>query len=145
MTDGNKRLRVETVRGEPYHVAGRRLIPVARVISFGRAKATIGKGQAGGRGRGFSISLGDTKATLGRDRVSGWGGAFAHVTPLEVVEETPDGECRIPITDGTATALRGIALGAVAVILFFRLIRLLARRLAVSSSRSVRKRLARSD
>jgi len=66
--------------------------------------------------------------------VSGWGGAFAHVTPLEIVEETPDGERHVAITDRTATALQGIALGAVAVVLFFGLIRLLARRFAGSSS-----------
>ena len=30
--------RAATVRGEPYHVAGRKLIPVARILSFGKAR-----------------------------------------------------------------------------------------------------------
>jgi len=44
--------RAETVQGEPWEVAGWRLTPVARLISFGRAKATIGTKEIGGWGAG---------------------------------------------------------------------------------------------
>lgn len=105
MGDSGGRFRVETVRGEPYEVGGRRLIPEARLTSFGKARATIGTRQ-----------------------VSGWCGGFAQVTPLAVVEETPDGERRIAIDDRTSRAVRDLFLRAVAVVLFFGLIRWLARR-----------------
>jgi uncharacterized spore protein YtfJ len=103
MGDSGGRFRVETVRGEPYEVDGRRLIPVARLASFGKARATIGTRQ-----------------------VSGWGGGFVQVTPLAVVEETPEGERRIAIVDRTSQAMLGMALGAVAIILVLGLIRWLA-------------------
>jgi uncharacterized spore protein YtfJ len=99
------RFRVETVHGEPYEVGGRRLIPVARLTSFGKARATIGTRQ-----------------------VSSWGGGFVQVTPLAVVEETPEGERRIAIADRTSRAMGGLVLGAAAIVLFFALIRWLARR-----------------
>jgi len=101
----NGRFRVERVRGEPYEVGGWRLIPVARIASFGKAKATIGTKQ-----------------------VSGWAGGFARVTPLAVVAETPEGERQIAITDRASQAVRGMVLGAVAMLLFFGLIRWLVRR-----------------
>jgi|GEM_PF-1368390 len=94
------RLRVETVHGEPYEVGGRRLIPVARIASFGKARATIGARQ-----------------------VSGRGGGFVQVTPLAVVEETPEGERRIAIADRTSQAVWSLALAAVAIVLGFGLIR----------------------
>jgi hypothetical protein len=93
------------VHGEPYEVGGRRLIPVARLTSFGKARATIGTRQ-----------------------VSGWGGGFVQVTPLAVVEETPEGERCIAIADRTSRAMGGLVLGAAAIVLFFGLIRWLARR-----------------
>jgi len=105
MGDSGGRFRVETVRGEPYEVGGRRLIPVARLASFGKARATIGTRQVGG-----------------------WGGGFVQVTPVAVVEETPEGERRIPIDDRTLRALRDLVLRAVAVILVFGLIRWFAGR-----------------
>jgi len=96
----NGRLRVETVYGEPYEVGGRRLVPIARITSFGKAKATIGTKQ-----------------------VSGWGGGFVQVTPLALVEETPEGESRIAITDGESQAVRNMVLGSMVMVLLFGLIR----------------------
>lgn len=96
--------RIETVRGEPYHIGGRTLTPVARIITFGRAKATVGSHQSGGFGFGF-----------------------AHVTPLAVVEET-DGETRtISLRSGSAQAVRGMLGAAAAVTLVCAVVRTLAR------------------
>lgn len=75
--------RVKTVQGQPYHVGGRKLVPVVRIVAFGKAKATVGTHQMGG-----------------------WGSGFVWIKPLTVLEETPEGERRIAITDGTATAMR---------------------------------------
>ena len=46
----NRLLRVQTVRGEPYEVRGRRLVPLARVVSLGRARATVGTHRLEGQG-----------------------------------------------------------------------------------------------
>jgi uncharacterized spore protein YtfJ len=97
--------RIETVRGQPVHVGERTLIPVARIVSFGRARGTIGA-----------------------DRIGGWGAGFAWVTPVAVVEETPEGERCTPIADETAAALRGLLGAAVAITLFFTAVRWLVRR-----------------
>ena len=99
-----KSFRVRTVRGEPYDVNGRTLTPTARVVSYGRARVTIGT-----------------------DQVSGWGGGFAQITPLAVAEQTAEGEHSIAIHDATATALRGMLAGAVAMTLFLTAIRWLVR------------------
>ena len=95
---------VKTVRGDPYYVGERELIPEARVISFGKARGTIGDG-----------------------RVSGRGGGFAWIKPLAVIEVTPDGERRIPIQSGTAAAMRGMLTVTIAMMLFLTTIRWLVR------------------
>lgn len=97
--------RIKTVRGEAYSVGGRRLIPVARIVSFGKARGTIGSGS-----------------------VSGWGGGFALIVPVAIVEETAEGERRVAITDATSSALRGMFGAAMAITLFFVVVRWLARR-----------------
>ena len=97
-------LRVKTVRGEPYNVGGRELIPVVRVVSFGQARGTVGTRHVGGRG-----------------------GGFVWIKPLAVIEVTPDGERRIPIQDGTAAATRGMLVAAISMTLLFTAIRWLAR------------------
>jgi uncharacterized spore protein YtfJ len=84
--------RVKTVQGQPYYVDGRKLVPVVRIVAFGKARATVGTHRIGGIGSGFV-----------------W------MKPLAVLEETPEGERRIAVTDGTATALRGL-LGVAATI-----------------------------
>jgi uncharacterized spore protein YtfJ len=98
-------LRVETVREEPYYIGERKLTPVTRIVSFSKGRGTVGAG-----------------------RISGWGGGFAWIKPLAFIEESADGEVRIPINDATATALRGMLAGAVAIVLFFTVIRFLVRR-----------------
>jgi len=98
-------LRVKTVRGDPYYVDGRELIPVVRVVSFGKARATIGTRQVGGRG-----------------------GGFVWIKPLAVLEVTPTGERRIAIQDGTAAAVRGMLAAMISMTLLFTAIRWLARR-----------------
>jgi hypothetical protein len=86
--------RVKTVRGEPYFAGGRKLVPVVRIVAFGKAKATVGT-----------------------HRMGGWGSGFVWIKPLAVLEETPEGERRIAVTDGTATAMRS-SLGMAATITF---------------------------
>lgn len=97
-------LRIRTIRGEPYYVQGHKLTPVARIVSLGNAKATIGT-----------------------RRIRAHGGGFAWIKPLAILDETPEGERRIAITDGSAVVVRnflGVALGLA---LFLAAIRWLAR------------------
>jgi hypothetical protein len=104
--DGRPALfRVSTVQGEPYNVGGRKLTPVVRIVSFGKASATIGTRQLGGKG-----------------------GGFVWVRPLAVVEETPEGERWIAVTDGTAKAVRRLLGGAVAMTVALAAVRWLVRR-----------------
>jgi uncharacterized spore protein YtfJ len=102
----NRLVRIETVRGEPYQVQGRRFIPVARVLSLGRARATIGTRGLGGLA---------------------WGLAF--VKPLAMIEETASGGRvrRVAVQDGTARALLGMYLAALGISLLFAAVRWLAR------------------
>jgi uncharacterized spore protein YtfJ len=85
-------LRIETVRGDPILVGGRELIPIARVVSFGKASATVGTKQ-----------------------VSGQGGGFAWVKPLAVLEVTEVGERRIDLQDSSAAAVRGMLAAAISI------------------------------
>ena len=101
----SKRLRIETVRGEPIHVQGRTLIPEARIVSYGRARADIGS-----------------------RRIGGWATGFAQVTPLAVIEQSDEGERRIATKDANAMALRGMLSGALAILIVFPVIRWLVRR-----------------
>jgi hypothetical protein len=108
MVRGRKKpgtFRVEMVRGEPYVVGGQKLTPMARITTFGKAKATIGA-----------------------KRIGGWTGGFDRVTPLAIVEETGGREHRIPITDATSAALWRMLGVAVVMVLFFSVLRWLARR-----------------
>lgn len=100
-----KTFRTETVCGEPYHIEGRKLTPVARVVTFGKAKGTIGA-----------------------DAVSGFGGGFVRVTPLAILEETDEGERRIPLTDATSNAVKGMVVAVLAVTFVSIAIRWLVRR-----------------
>jgi hypothetical protein len=101
---GQKPLWIETVRGEPYTIGGRTLTPVMRVVSYGRARASIGT-----------------------RRLEGWAAGLVRITPLAMVEETPSGERRIAIHDATRTALERMLTIAVAATLFFSAIRWAAR------------------
>ena len=99
-------VRVRTVRGDPYSVSGRKLIPIVRIVSFGKARATVGT-----------------------HRISGRGGGFVWVRPVAMLEETPEGERPIAITDGTASAVRRLLGTALAVTLFCATVRWLVGRL----------------
>jgi hypothetical protein len=128
-----RRFRIETMRGEPKWVGGRKLTPVARVVSFGRARATIGhaRGTIGharatiGHAR---ATIGHARGTIGSGRVSGWGGGFFRVTPLALIEDAPEGKRRVAVSNATTTALAGLLGAATAVTVFCTVLRWLLRR-----------------
>jgi hypothetical protein len=95
---------VEVVRGEPYQVGDRTLIPEAQITSFGRARGTIGE-----------------------KSISGWGAGLVQVKPLALVELMDEGEQRIAITDTTARTLRVLLGTALAMTLAFTAVRCLVR------------------
>ncbi len=97
-------LRIRTMRGEPISAGGRELIPVARVVSFGRASATVGSGQ-----------------------ISGGGGGFAWIKPLAVVEVTDTVERRVDLRDESAKAIQGMLAYGIAIGLVCTAIRWLVR------------------
>jgi uncharacterized spore protein YtfJ len=101
-----KPFRIKTVRGEPYTIGERTLIPVARILSYGRARATIGT-----------------------RRLGGWAGGFIRVTPRAIVEQTPEGERRIAIGDATGALIGRMLAMVVVITLFFSAVRSFARRL----------------
>ena len=96
--------RSTTVRGEPYHINGRTLIPEARLITFGKARATIGQ-----------------------QGIGGWGAGFVRVIPLALVEETAEGTRRIAISDATSNRLWLLLALALAVTAFLTAVRWSAR------------------
>ncbi len=92
--------RVEVVRGEPYQVGGRTLVPETRFVSYGRARATIGSSSIGG-----------------------WAAGLVLVTPLAMVEQMAEGEQRVAITDATATTMRLLLGAGIAMALVFATLR----------------------
>ena len=99
-------LRIRTVRGEPISAGGRELIPVARVVAFGKASATVGSGQ-----------------------IAGVGGGFAWVKPLAVLEVNDAVERRVDLRGESAQAFRGMLAYAIAIGLACTAIRWLVRRM----------------
>jgi hypothetical protein len=59
--------------------------------------------------------------------MGGLGSGFVWIKPLAVVEETPEGERRTAVTDGTATAMRGLLGVAVTITLSLVAVRWLVR------------------
>jgi uncharacterized spore protein YtfJ len=98
---------VRTVQGEPLHVSDKILVPVARIVTFGKGQGTVGS-----------------------PAESGWGVGFARITPLAVLESTAEGQRRIAVQDMTASALRGMLAAAVAVTLLNTVLCRLVRRRA---------------
>ena len=97
-------LTIRKVEGSSREVYGRTLTPVAQVLSFVRHKGTIRESAVEG---------------------AGWGLAWSK--PCEIVEER-DGEVRVlPIPDVTGTAVRQMALVALAVPMLAMALVLLAR------------------
>ena len=97
--------RVRTVRGEPYRIGERTMTPVTRIVTLGKASATIRT-----------------------DRYGGWGGGFAWAMPVALLEETGDGENKIVIKDATLDMLQRLGLAALSMTLFFGAVRWRARR-----------------
>jgi uncharacterized spore protein YtfJ len=85
---------VRTLRGEPFNVEGRKLTPVARVITFGRGKGMAGQGH-----------------------YSGWGAGFVRTDPVAIIEETEQETRCISITNETDPVLRGLAIAGLALVL----------------------------
>ncbi|MBN1659729.1 MAG: hypothetical protein JXA93_15085 [Anaerolineae bacterium] len=95
---------VVTVQGEPYEVAGYKLTPVARVLTY-----------AAGQG------------TLRARSMSGWAAGLVRVKPVAVVVEGDGRQRRIRLA-GTATGAPGAMLaGGVAITLLLWVVRRLAR------------------
>ena len=97
--------RTETVYGEPYQIGDRRLTPVVRIVSFGKARAKIGS-----------------------DSIAGWGAGFVQVKPLAILEESAEEKRRIAITRRTEAILRQMLGAAVAMTMIFTAIRWAVRR-----------------
>ena len=109
MTQSGIPYRLETIRGTPIRVLGRTLVPVARVVSATRHRATIREHAVGGRGSGY-----------------------VHVQPLHVIEMRGDRDLILPIRDLTARTVAPMVLAA-AVISLVSFILIAANRLAASS------------
>jgi uncharacterized spore protein YtfJ len=104
---------VKTVFGEPYVVAGRTMIPVAKV----RYMFAVGMGHGGPR----------DKETSGE---GGGGGGGMKARPVAIIEVTEDSVNVKPIPDVTRLALMGMALVAWNVFWITATVRALARRRA---------------
>lgn len=92
MIDRQGPLRMRIIHGEPVHVLGRTLTPIARIISGGEHEGTVRPGHVNGEG---------------------W--AMASIKPLKVIEEC-DGRTRtLPIPDVTGEALRRMLIISVVV------------------------------
>ena len=100
----SKPFRWQTIHGEPRTVAGHRLTPVARLVSFAR-------------GRG----------TLRQSNVSGWGLGFVRVRPQGVVVESGGQEDWVAVHDATASALRRMLFMAATITLLLAAVRRFAR------------------
>ncbi len=96
----HERATVKTVFGEPYQVAGRTIIPVAKV-SFGFGF---------GGGRGDAKDGGGEKS--GPGGAGGCGGGRVSVRPVAVLEVGPDGTKVKPIVDVARLAAAGMMLVA---------------------------------
>ncbi len=79
----------EVVEGKPIHVGGRELLPVVRVTTHGRRRATVGP-----------------------DRLAGQGWGFVRLQPIAILVRRERGEHRVPIRDRTAEVLGGLLLAA---------------------------------
>lgn len=102
----NSPLQIRTVRGTPIRVYGRTFVPVARVISLVKHRATIRK--------------------TGYD-AAGWGAVW--VKPLAVVEHDGDEAHTMLIPNVTATVLRQMATVALALPVLCLAVVSLARRI----------------
>jgi hypothetical protein len=98
-----KPFQIKTVRGEPYELYGRTLVPEARIITWGQARATVGT-----------------------RNLAGWAGGLAWVVPVAVVETATEGERRIATSNLTQKVLATMLVAVLAVCLVFSVIRQIA-------------------
>ena len=99
-------VQAKMVHGEPIQVGDRTLTPVARVVSFGQARAMVGK-----------------------SRYGGWGWGFEWVRPVAMLVDTPQGRQRIRIVDGTSVAVRRLVWLAVSITAVLAVVRWSVRRM----------------
>ena len=104
-----------TIFGEPVTQGDCTVIPVGRVSTR--------YGFGGGAGEGTSADSGGETGTGG----GGGGGGLVEVKPVGYIEVTRDDSRFVPITDGSAIAIRAITMGGLVMIVFvlglFRAIR----------------------
>jgi hypothetical protein len=74
------------------------------------------------------VSFGKARGTVGLGRFGGWGTGWVRITPLAVLEETEQGRQRVAVSDATATAWWGILAAGAVVTLVAVAVRRLARR-----------------
>jgi hypothetical protein len=79
----------EVIEGKPIYVGGRELVPVVRVTTHGRRRATVGT-----------------------DGLAGQGWGFVRLQPIAILERSESGEERVAIRDRTAEVLGGLLLAA---------------------------------
>lgn len=87
---GQRRIQRRTIYGEPIRLGERSLVPVADIVTFGRARATIGSRSTGG-----------------------WGWGAARITPRAAIVQEAGGEGRVEIVDATARLVCQLAIMAV--------------------------------
>jgi hypothetical protein len=97
--------RVATVRGEPFQVAGYKLTPVARVLTY-----AVGQG------------------TLRARSMSGWAAGLVRVKPLTVIAERDGRERRIALVGATTGVLVSMLTAGIVITLLLWAVRLLAHR-----------------
>jgi hypothetical protein len=82
----------ELVEGDALVVEGRELVPLVRVTSWVRRRAS-----------------------LGDEGIEGQGYGFVHMKPVAILEERDDGELRHQIRNGTASVLGWLAVAALVI------------------------------
>ena len=101
-----KVFQTRTIQGTPYEIDGHTLVPVARVVSMGKARGTIGA-----------------------NSVSGWAGAFARIVPVSILVRTETADRRVAIVDATSNLIGVLlAVGLISTALL-AILRRVARRL----------------
>ena len=97
--------RVRIIHGEPYEVGGHTLIPVARVVSMGKARGNVGTSQ-----------------------ISGWAGGFARIVPVAILARTEEGDRRIAVVDATRNLVGVLVAVGLISTLILAIVRRIARR-----------------
>jgi len=92
-------MRVQMIQGTAIEVGQKKLAPLMRLISWGRGRAVVRRNDFGGLGA-----------------------AFVRLQPVAILEESPQGQRRIPVHDATARQIVVLLGLAVAVPLFLNLL-----------------------